>query len=84
MSRGERLGEDTLDDESRIVLWKWWLWTLELESLEMSNSRVRACVLCYVRYSAVFVSFVTCYLLYVRYSSADSCLGLLLEPPTGR
>ena len=25
VSRGERLGEDTLDDESRIVLWKWWL-----------------------------------------------------------
>ena len=59
MSRGERLEEDTLDDESRIVLWKWWLWTLELESFGMPNSWIRARDLCFVRYSAVFVSFVT-------------------------
>ena len=43
------MGEDTLNDESRIVLWKWWLWTPELKSLGMPNSWVRARVLRYVR-----------------------------------
>ena len=81
MSRGERLGEDTLDDESRIVLWKWWLWTLELESLGMPNSWVRARVLRYVRYSAVFVSFVTCCLRYSSLLAVFCTSGILLLTP---
>ena len=77
MFRDERLREDTLDDESRIVLWKWWLWTLELESLGMPNSWVRDRDLRHVRYSAVFVSFVTCCLQYSSLLTVFCTSGIL-------